>query len=250
MTHVDAANRLGRRIVPHDVDRRPCPSHDVEERGSRGVQAYAIDLDGAARRGRRKGDPERRTRDVARNRQVRGLQTLAALNGNRVPRHREVDAKELQGPFGVIAGRRPFNHGRDVVGLEAGEQHRALHLGARHIGRVADAAQPAAVDRQRRPSVVRGDGGPHPGEGIDHTPHRPARERRVAPNHSSELVRRQDSRQQPHRGSRVQRVERPRGAGEPAQAQSLDRHLSAVCRIRTPRPARQAKVAAQSAPDE
>ena len=72
-----------------------------------------------------------------------------------------------------------------------------------------------------RPSV-RSDGRAHLGQRPNHALHRPAGERGVAAHDGPELVRRDDSRHQPHRRARVAGIERAGGRGQPAQAAAVD----------------------------
>ena len=92
--------------------------------------------------------------------------------------------------------------------MEAGQQHAALHLCAGDVGPVGDALKRGALDRQRRPPVVRMDGRPHFGQRGDDPAHRPAGQRRVADDGRAERVRRGQPRQQPHRGAGIGGVDR------------------------------------------
>ena len=74
------------------------------------------------------------------------------------------DAEGVQRALGVVAGGDRLDDRRVAVGLQAGQEHGALHLRARNFGMVRDAAQPRAVDRQRRAPVERRDGRAHPGQ--------------------------------------------------------------------------------------
>ena len=129
--------RPARRTMSRNAVRegfRPTPSISTEPPGVAGGKRH----------------PERRTRDVARDRRFAGVQTLAALMVTAFARHVHGDAERVQRPFRVIAGRRPFDHGRDALGLQAGQQHRAFDLGARHIRAIGD----RRAARRRRSSAA------------------------------------------------------------------------------------------------
>ncbi len=81
-----------------------------------------------------------------------------------------------------------------------------------------------AVNRQRRMSVDGRDCRAHIRQGLDDTPHGTAGERLVAANDGTERMRGCEPRQEAHRGSRVDGVERLARGAEPAQAQAL--HLN------------------------
>ena len=88
-------------------------------------------------------------------------------------------------PLGVVAALLRLDHRRLALGEEAGQQDRALHLGARHLEHVARAAERAAPHHHRREPVAlaRAEVRAHPPERVDHAPDRPAPQRGVAGEH-------------------------------------------------------------------
>ena len=55
---------------------------------------------------------------------------LAASNRHRQPVDVDLEAERGEGPFRVIARLRRFGHRRGAVGVQTGEEDRALHLRA------------------------------------------------------------------------------------------------------------------------
>jgi hypothetical protein len=66
--------------------------------------------------------------------------------------HRRAHRREH--PLGVVARRAGFDHHRQPVGVEAGQEQAALDLGAGHGHGVFQAAQPRRADGQRRVVAV------------------------------------------------------------------------------------------------
>ena len=66
----------------------------------------------------------------------------------------DTGAKASKRPFGVVAGFRRLGHRCHAVCMESCQQHRRLHLSARHWRPVGDRPQGPAVDDQRRVAVV------------------------------------------------------------------------------------------------
>ena len=89
-------------------------------------------------------------------------------------------AERPQRQLGVISRGGRLLDDRRALGLQAGEQHGALDLGARDLGAIADALQRGTVNGQRRLLVVRLDARAHQLERHDDPSHRALRERRVA----------------------------------------------------------------------
>ena len=170
--------RLGARDV--DLHARAEPPENRDQPCPRRVQPDIVDLDaGAWKRGRRR-HPESGRREVAGNRQRAGRQVLAAGERDRPIAPDDLHAKRVERTFGVIAGLGRFRDRRGPLRQEPGQQHRTLHLSARHLRRVCNAVQTSAVNRQRRAAVGRLDSCAHRLEWGNHAAHRAARERGVA----------------------------------------------------------------------
>ena len=99
--------------------------------------------------GRRGDGRERRRRQVAGHAQVARLQPLAAAHRDGAAVNRGRHAERLERALGVIAGGRRLGDAGRALGVQAGQQHGALHLGARHLGLIVDGVQRAAVDHDR-----------------------------------------------------------------------------------------------------
>ena len=99
-------------------------------------------------------------------------------------------------------------HGRAAGREQPGEQDARLHLRARHRQLVADPAQLAALDRERRLAVGALDARAHLGERVGDPVDRPAAERLVAVELEAALLAGEDAGEQPQRRARVAAVDR------------------------------------------
>jgi hypothetical protein len=123
---------------------------------------------------------------------------------------------------------RASGHRCRSIRVQAGQEHRALDLRARHLRGIRDGFQRRSIDRQRSVAVDRCDPRAHLRKRVDHAPHRASGQRLVADEGRHERLGRQDSRQHSHRRSRVAGVERcPRRAERP-QPPSADCHTVAL----------------------
>ena len=174
--------------------------------GFRPTPSISMTLPGQCRR---PGQPRTPRPRCPRDRQARGR--AAAGRPRRRPtgrRGRRVTPNAVERPLRMIPCAARLDDDGLARRLEAGEQHAALHLGARDVRPVGDAVQRRAVDRQRRPPVVRLDRAPMSVSG--------SMTRRIGRRRSDAsptmIVRngcaRPGSRQQPHRGAGIGGVER------------------------------------------
>ena len=170
-----------RRLV--DLDARAEPAQHADEAGPRRVEPDILDLDARARQRRRGDHPEGGGREVAGHRQ----RCVRRASGR--PRRSTVPARSTStSPPKAASARSVWSRVcagsvTEVVpvGVQAGQEHGALDLGARDArARSAMPCSGRAVNRQRRMAVGGLDAGAHPRERLDDAPHRPARQRRVA----------------------------------------------------------------------
>ena len=77
--------------------------------------------------------PERGRGDVARYIDDPARQPLPTPDGHRGPGAQHLDAERFESPLRMISCRERLDDPRDAVGVEAGQEHRALHLRARHV---------------------------------------------------------------------------------------------------------------------
>ncbi len=189
-------------------DRRSGAPQDLEQARARGIEAHALDVDDAARQPGGEGTPERRPGYIPRNPEAAALQALAAAEPDRQAVAIERCAERGQRPLRMIPCRGGLDDDGPARRMEAGQQDAALHLCARDVRPVGDALKGGALDRQRRPPVVRMDGRPHFGQRGDDPAHRPAGQGRVADDGRAEAVCRGQPRQQPHRGAGIGGVDR------------------------------------------
>ena len=134
----------------------------------------------------------------------------------------DFDAERRQRPLGMVPGLRRLDHLRRTVGVQAGQQNGALHLGAGDGRLVRLAAQRRPADTQRRPAGGGGDPCAHALQGVDDAPHRPAAQRGVTGDCACERMACQDTRQQAHGGSGVAGVQRRCRGPQAAEAPSRD----------------------------
>jgi hypothetical protein len=95
--------------------------------------------------------------------------------------------------FGVIAGPRNLGDRRRACGSQAGEENRALQLGAGHRRPVGNRVQGCAVDDERRVSIGRVDARAHLLERRGDPSHRPPGKRGVADHSGVETLSRKDA---------------------------------------------------------
>ena len=141
----------------------------------------------------------------------RAAQSLPAFDGDAPVRAQHLHAECAQHALRVIARGRGLDHARAALGAQRGEQHRGLHLRARHRQLVVDGAQRcAARDLDRRQAVLRGDGRAHQPQRHGDALHRPLHQRRIADERRVERLRGQQSHEQTHRRAGVAHVQRRR----------------------------------------
>jgi hypothetical protein len=149
----------------------------VQEADAQGVQQHALDRHlrawgdqrGHQRKGRRGG--------IARHADPRRRQLLAAGQHDAPPcallAHLDLGAEGAEHPLGVVAGRLGLEHLRAAGGVQAGQQHRRLHLRRGFRQAVGDAPQVPAPQRQRQsPAVAADPARAHFAQRLQHPVHR------------------------------------------------------------------------------
>ena len=133
---------------------------------------------------RRRGDRQNAADEMSPGRAARGPSSRwPPVDADRAARRRRPRRRTRPAPAPYDRGSRPARRPRSSpLGLQAGQQHRALDLGARHLGREVNAGEvgrPWMRSGGRSPSARRCVA-PISRERRDDAAHRPARERRVA----------------------------------------------------------------------
>ena len=157
------------------------------------------------------GDQEERRRgEVGRHRDVGGLQALPATQAREAGREFDVDTERFQHALGVVTGGMRLAHHGVAIGIQAGQQHGGLHLGAGDLKRVVDARQlRASVDAQRRQAALLGiDARTHRGQRPGDAAHGAPGQGFVADQHAVEPLRGQQAGQQAHAGAGITAVQR------------------------------------------
>ncbi len=127
----------------------------------------------------------------------------------------------------MVARRARLDHPRLAFREEPGQQHGALHLGARHRHAIPDPLQVPAADGERRVAV----GGTsdqscaHLPQWFDDPPHRAAAQRRVPGHDAGERLSGQDPRQQAHGGARAATIQHVSRLLQPARPGAVDHQL-------------------------
>ena len=159
-----------------------------------------------------------------------GSTTISPLGGGGDRR-----AEESQHPFGVIARAGRLAQHRSPARLQRRQDERALELGAGDLQLVLDADERAAADAQRRVDVARArriappfDRRPHLAQRRRHPPHRPPRERGVAPHLGLERPPGQEAQQEADRRPRVAAVERLGRFVQPGEPDAGDARLTGL----------------------
>ena len=205
---------------------------DVEERGARRIQADRFEGDvGLGNRGRGDG-PESGGRRIPGHRQRQRAERRAAGDADGAVGAGHRRAERLERPLGVVPRRRPLANPRDAPGVQAGQQHRALHLCAGDRRGIGDALQGAAPDTQRRAPVSGVDVPAHPLQRVDDAPHRTALQRRVAGQNGVERVAGEDAGEQAHGRARVAGVEHLRWTHQRPDSAARDGHRGRLTGLR------------------
>jgi hypothetical protein len=122
--------------VPHgDVEDFHLDAHgdeEVDERGAGRVQAHAVEDQVRAGHDRRGHQEEGRGAQVAGHGEFARLQPRAAVDADPAGAASRLRRRTRAADFGVVARGRGFAHRGDALGVQAGEQDAALHLGAGH----------------------------------------------------------------------------------------------------------------------
>ena len=150
------------------------------------------------------------------------MQGLAAFNRYPVGDAIHANTKRREGQFRMITCGDALVNCCAAVGMESGQEHRALDLRAWHVRREFQGRQGAARDRHRQAPVVGLEAGAHLRQGRDHTLHRPPAQRLVSGHCRRERVPGKNSGQQASGGSGIARVEGLVRGDETAQTASRD----------------------------
>ncbi len=238
---VDRGSVEPRRARPRSSRRAPGRSPRDAPRSSRPSPAARRGRPCAwGRAGRRRGGPRSRA-GRARPRPGRRRSRRRRAPSTSVPRRRappsdrggeavalDRHAEGREHPLGVVAARGRLADGRPSLGLQAREQHRRLHLGARDGQVVRQAAEAAAVDRQRRLAVGREHGRAHGPQGRGHPLDGPSAQGLVAREHRAERPAGEGAGEHADRRARVLRVEDGRRGAPGLEPSALDRDLGAL----------------------
>jgi hypothetical protein len=123
--------------------------------------------------------------------------------------HADLRAEGGQHQFGVIAGFLRLDHAGLAGRVQAGQQHRRLHLGGGDRQDVVDRhriGRPGHGERQSA-AAARGDLGADPAQRLDHPAHRTPAQRGVAGHHRAHRMPRQHAHQEPGTGPGIAEVE-------------------------------------------
>ena len=133
-------------------------------------------------------------------------------------------AEMAQHLLGMIARRLAFDHHGCARRGEPGQQRCRLELGRRHRGFEHDGDRVmGAGQRQRQPAVGRGQrAGADALQRLEHPPHRPLAQRRVAVEGRRDRASRNRAKHQPAPGSRIAEIERLRRLGEARDADAVN----------------------------
>ena len=167
------------------------------------------------------GTHEAAARWVAGHDEVLRLESLPSLDRHGARHQRESPLERLNGPFRMIPSRRGLLDGRRALGEEAGQQHAALDLCARHLRRMCNPAQCRAVHGEGSTPLVRVDTGAHGAQRGDDAPHRAATQGGVPGERGRERVAGGHAGQQAHRRAGVLAVE---GGRRLRKLSARDRH--------------------------
>ena len=139
-------------------------------------------------------------------------------------------AEAAQHALAVIAARCRLDHTGLPRRVEAGEQHRRLHLRRRHRQPILDRQGLVGADHGERqtPAAAGLEARAHPLQRLDDPAHRPPPERGVAGHEGREPVTRTDPRKQTHRSPGVAEVKHVAGLGQPADADAMDAPATVV----------------------
>ena len=206
------------------VHDRPRPLEPGEDAGAGGIEPHVLEGDVRAGEGGGGGRPERGGRQVAGHGQPGRPQALSAAQGDAAVDLTQLGAEHREGQLRMVPGGGALSHRGVARRVEPGQEHRALDLGARDRRRVVDALEPRAGDGEGRATPVSRHPRPHPREGFDDPPHRPAAERAVPGDDAGEPMAGESAGQQPEGRAGVAGVEGTRRRSEAADAAAVDGH--------------------------
>ncbi len=125
----------------------------------------------------------------------------------------------------MVAGRAGLVDAHALGCIEAGQQHRALHLGAGHRQAVGQTVQRRGPHVQRRVALFRLDVGAHLLQRLGDAAHRPPAQLFAAVEHRGERLPGHHPGQQTDGRARVAAVERPGRTPQPAQPAAVDAQI-------------------------
>ena len=190
-------------------DVRSHRTQHVQQAGAARIHADPAQQQLRARHQGGRDDEERRGRNIRRHADIARLQREAAQQGRFARHERTGHAERGEHAFAVVAGGMRLAHVGLAIRVQAGQQQRGFHLRACDRQAGVDALQrPSAADAQRRAAAIGFDQRAHRRQRLDHPPHRPLRQGRVADQHAVEALPGQQPGQQPHRGAGIAAVQR------------------------------------------
>ena len=136
----------------------------------------------------------------------------------------EIGAEALQHPLGMVARRHRLDDGGDAFDIEAGQQHRRLHLRGRHGHAIDDRGhRVGAADGQRQAIAgARDDLGAHLPQRLQHAAHRPPRQRGIADEGGGEGMGAGDPDAKPHAGAGIAEIDDSLRFQQAAGSQPVD----------------------------
>jgi hypothetical protein len=220
MADADDADRFTcLRVLGHGLHFRTHPAQNVEDARPGWIEADMFDGHVRAGQCRRRDNPERRRRDIARHVESAADQPLTPADRHRCSRPPDLRPERLERPLRVVAGAHRLDDACHPLGVKPGEEHRALYLRAGNLGLEVDPRQAIGPHhRERRPPIVGDKPCAHPLERNNDPPHGPTTQRSVARHGRSEWVRGENSREHADGASGVSGVE---GRGRPMQPADL-----------------------------
>ena len=197
----------------------------MQHTGAGRVDAHMAQRQVRARRDRRRHQKEGRRRDVGRHVDLRAMQNLSAPHRGRRTITPHLHAKGRQHPLGVIAGGRRLGDAGLAFGIQPGQQHGRLELGAGHLELQVHGLQARHRPHlQRRPAILAADVGAHQRQRIDHPPHRPARQAGIPHQRAAKALSGQQAAQQPHRRARIAAVQHAGRRLQAVQPHAMHHH--------------------------
>ena len=149
----DGADRLRLQLRRGDLERSAHLSEHVEESRTPGVQRDTLDPNLGVGYEHGGHDQEGRARGVAGHRELSALEPRPTAERDPIGVALERNAECREQPFGVVAAPIRLADRRASFCLEPSQEHRRLHLRARHAELPVDAAKRSPLDAERGMAV-------------------------------------------------------------------------------------------------